>query len=96
MIDNWKLAVGASAAVASGVLAGALIASSLSDRKSKVSPIKKWVCVGRVSKLILYPVKSCQGIHVDEATATMIGLNGITINKLYSKLKECTNYLDAY
>jgi hypothetical protein len=67
------LAVGASVALGSGVIAGALLSKKLSAQKHKVTPTK-WVRVGSVKELILYPVKSCQGIHVNEAETTIIGL----------------------
>jgi hypothetical protein len=41
--------------------------------KLKLRP-EKWVLVGKVSKLIIFPIKSCQGVEVDEAVVTALGL----------------------
>jgi hypothetical protein len=75
--SNWKLTAGVSAvALASGAAFG-LLASNLKSVKPQEP--KKWVRVGVVSELCLFPVKSCQGIQVDEASTTMIGLQGSLI-----------------
>lgn len=71
--SNLKFAAVLSAAAASGAVAGLL----LSNLKSKPQPApEKWIRVGTVKELTLYPVKSCKGIRVDEATTTMIGMKG--------------------
>lgn len=89
--DNWKLAASLTAAAASGALAGVVI----SDLKSKAGLVnqvnlntvpQKWVRVGAVSEIILYPVKSCKGINVHEATCTKIGLKGYLIFSSKKKL----------
>ncbi|CAG7833887.1 unnamed protein product [Allacma fusca] len=36
----------------------------------------KWVKVGNIASLILYPIKSCKGIYVDKAFVTPLGLQG--------------------
>lgn len=46
---------------------------STSTQNTKVRP-EKWCLVGKVAKLIVYPIKSCQGIVVEEAAVTRLGL----------------------
>ena len=73
--DNWKTtAVSLSAAVVTGAVATYVWKEYIS-KKSLQSP-KKWIRVGTVKDLILYPIKSCKGVYVGEATATLIGLKG--------------------
>jgi len=35
---------------------------------------QRWVQVGKLSKLIIYPIKSCPGVVVDSAVITRLGL----------------------
>lgn len=46
---------------------------AVSTNQGELKP-QKWVKVGRVNKLIVYPVKSCQGVLVDKAVITTLGL----------------------
>ena len=73
--SNWKVAaLAASAAGISGLVATYIF----NDRKNGLQGVpQKWIKVGTVSHLFLYPVKSCQGISVKEATATTLGLKGM-------------------
>jgi len=68
-----RVAATISAAVASGTIAGFIISRRISKNKQEPD---KWIRVGTVKKLILYPVKSCKGVEVDEAKTTQIGLKG--------------------
>lgn len=76
---HWKLAAGLTAAAATGAIA-TLAISELQRQGNKLTKEdevpKKWIRVGAVSELILYPVKSCKGVNVHEATCTDIGLKG--------------------
>jgi len=86
--NNWKLA----AAVASGAVVGLLANSLTGSTNNSVEP-KKWVRVGTVTNLILYPIKSCQGIYVEEASCEMIGLKGTASDELVNSfLKLVSNY----
>jgi hypothetical protein len=35
---------------------------------------EKWVRVGKVESLIIFPIKSCPGVQVNEAVVTTLGL----------------------
>jgi len=48
-------------------------ASSLGTSKVETRP-EKWAKVGRVERLIIYPIKSCPGVQVNEAVVTTLGL----------------------
>lgn len=72
--DNWKLAV---AATAASVLTGVVLKGSRTVTKKTISVPKKWVRVGTVKELLMYPIKSCKRVHVREATCTQIGLRGM-------------------
>lgn len=69
--DNWKLVA---AAVATGALTGIAFKSGRSDVKKKIAVPKKWIRVGTVKELVIYPIKSCKGVNIHEATCTQIGL----------------------
>jgi len=45
-----------------------------SDTNQSTSKPEKWVKVGTVKKLIVYPIKSCAGVIVDKAVITTLGL----------------------
>lgn len=62
------------AAAASGAIA-TLLFSNIKSKPQENVP-EKWIRVGKVKELILYPIKSCKGIRVDEATITKVGLKG--------------------
>ncbi|CAG7820426.1 unnamed protein product [Allacma fusca] len=66
---SWKSAAALSAAFATGSVA-TLLWGKLN--KEKMKP-EKWIRVGTVGELMVYPVKSCQGTSVNECTATEIG-----------------------
>ncbi|ODM96337.1 Mitochondrial amidoxime-reducing component 1 [Orchesella cincta] len=72
---NWKLATGFVAAAATGAIAGMAVSELRKDKmkESNVAP-QKWIRVGAVCELILYPIKSCKGVSVHEAHCTKIGL----------------------
>ncbi len=73
--NNWKTtAATVSAAAISGVVASYVWKEYIS-RKPIPTP-KKWIRVGTVKDLIIYPIKSCKGVSVPEVTATNIGLKG--------------------
>lgn len=41
------------------------------------NPPEKWVKVGTISDLVIYPVKSLPGITVTQAVTTILGLQGM-------------------
>ncbi|GAB0089020.1 mitochondrial amidoxime reducing component [Sergentomyia squamirostris] len=43
-------------------------------KKLIATPPKKWIRVGELTELIIYPVKSCAGIPADELNCTILGL----------------------
>ena len=73
---SWQTtaALSAAACVTSAALA-ALAVKARSGSGNKIP--QKWIRVGTVSELMIYPVKGCQGTHVREATLTKLGLKGI-------------------
>jgi len=70
-IDSWKLIAGASAAIVSGGVAGYILSR---QRGQQIAPPKKWVRVGTVSSLLMYPIKSCKGVLVSQSTVSTVGL----------------------
>jgi len=55
----------------------AVLASAWFWKKNTLKDVpkpQKWVKVGTVSKLIIYPVKSCSGVIVETAVFTQMGL----------------------
>jgi hypothetical protein len=70
--STWKLA----AAVSAACLSGALVGLAYNGAKSKNSQValKKWIRVGTVKELNVYPIKSCKAVKVKEGVATPIGL----------------------
>lgn len=44
------------------------------ENETDSQSLKKWTLVGRIQKLVIYPVKSCPGIEVETATVTRLGL----------------------
>jgi len=46
---------------------------STTDNETTLKP-EKWVKVGKVKKLIVYPVKSCAGVVLDKGVITTLGL----------------------
>lgn len=65
------LAVGAGAFVIFKKKRGKEVLLKPKSEKQQVRPEK---LVGKVAKLIVYPIKSCQGVIVEEATITTAGL----------------------
>lgn len=74
--NPWKLAITVSLSCISGGLltlaARKFFAKSLDSHKVP----EKWLRVGTVKKVIIYPVKSCRGVELGMAAATPIGLKG--------------------
>ncbi len=68
----------------------AILTSAFLWKKSKVKQVpvaqctnvalkpEKWVKVGTVKKLIIYPIKSCAGTVVEKGVITTLGLKGVT------------------
>lgn len=71
--STWKLA----AAVSAACVSGALMGLALNGAKSKEVTLKKWIRVGTVKELNVYPIKSCRAVKVQEGVATKIGLKGL-------------------
>jgi uncharacterized protein YcbX len=64
----------ASVAAASGAFIAGYVIPALSKRKKEIIEApKKWIRVGEVSQLNVYPIKSCKGVPVNEVQATPIG-----------------------
>lgn len=61
LIGSWAL----------GKLSFAIPRGEVKPRRTKP---RKWVKVGTVKKLMIYPIKSCQGFSVDKAILTGLGL----------------------
>jgi len=64
------------AAVSVACFGGLVTGLILASRKRKEKAPEKWIKVGTISDLIVYPVKSVAGIYVHEGTATKLGLKG--------------------
>jgi len=67
---GWKAATAISAAVATGSLATLIWSKS----KTKNVMPERWVKVGTVSEMYIYPIKSCRAMAVPEAEAAPLGL----------------------
>jgi hypothetical protein len=46
--------------------------------KRSNSPPRKWRCVGKLSELTIFPVKSCGGISLQEAECTGCGIQTVS------------------
>jgi hypothetical protein len=67
------LAVGIGAALLSAAVAYRLYKKS-NQKKNSSHLVKGWTACGSVSQLHIFPIKSCQGISVEEADAHQMGL----------------------
>ena len=75
MAGDWKLLLlaGIGGAVISTTAAMAVARKVMKMSGEDRRKPEKWIKVGMVKEFRIYPVKSCQGISVEEATATKIG-----------------------
>jgi hypothetical protein len=64
--------------LATGIIMSKLIRNPI--RKDKIPD--KWIRVGTITELIIYPVKSLPGVHVDKAIVTSLGLKGETSHSI--------------
>lgn len=55
------------------VLSKTLFRKKSKPSKAQLKP-EKWVKVGTVKKLIIYPIKSCAGTFIEKGKLTTIGL----------------------
>jgi hypothetical protein len=55
-------------------------------RKSTSSVPRKWRCVGELSELTVFPIKSCAGINLQEAECTEFGIQTVSDGPL--KLRD--------
>ncbi|CAG7820423.1 unnamed protein product [Allacma fusca] len=62
------------AAAASGAIIAGCVLQVVNNRKNLGKTPKKWIRVGEVSQLNIYPVKSCKGIQANEVLTTMVGM----------------------
>lgn len=77
MDQKVVLAVGVGAALLSAAVAYKLYMKS-NQMKTSRQLVKGWKACGVVSQLHIFPIKSCQGIPVEEADAYKMGLvNGL-------------------
>lgn len=74
--NKLVLAVGAGAAILSAAAAYKFFSNeSLPiEKKNSKQLVKEWKAVGSVTALHIFPIKSCQGIQVEEAQAGAMGL----------------------
>lgn len=71
--QNVVLAVGVGVGLLSAAAAYKLYAKP-SQMKNSKQLVKGWKACGVVSHINMFPIKSCQGIPVDEADAREMGL----------------------
>jgi len=76
MTLSWQTTTAISAAACITAVAATGLALKAKSSNGVKGP-QKWVRVGTVTQLVIYPVKAFQGTHVDEATVTKVGLSGI-------------------
>jgi len=60
--------------VAAGIAFSKYFVKIPSETLGNPESLRKWAFVGRIKKLVIYPVKSCPGIEVDTAQVTALGL----------------------
>ena len=84
--NKLALAVGLGAALLSAAAAYKLyLKSSQWEKKNSKQLVKWWKPVGTVAALNIFPIKSCQGISVEEADCQTLGLtNGPLQDRLVS------------
>jgi hypothetical protein len=68
------------------VLLALLVRWCHQQRRSTSSGPRKWRCVGELSELAVYPIKSCAGISLQEAECTEYGIQ--TVNDGPLKLRD--------
>ena len=73
---TWKSLVGISTVSFLGGICLLKIKQHLASNTASGNALQKWVKVGTVKKLIVYPVKSCKGVEVETAQITELGLAG--------------------
>jgi len=67
-----------------GLLAGITlktVMNKMSKHQEDLKTPEKWMQVGTVSKLIIYPVKAMPGIEVNEAEITPLGLSHLGMSE---------------
>jgi len=73
---SWEMtAVGTGAAVAAAVLTTLAAAKYIKNGTPKAVP-SKWIKVGEVKSIYIYPIKSAKGVSVSDAIITNLGLKG--------------------
>lgn len=76
-VPTAALVVSAGACMAVGGILGGLMVKKISADASSTDKLpEKWVKVGKIKDLIIYPVKSMVGIPVNEAVLGRLGLHG--------------------
>ncbi|KAI9561759.1 hypothetical protein GHT06_012720 [Daphnia sinensis] len=89
------LAVGVGVGLLTAAAAYKLYVRS-SQMKNSKQLVKGWKACGVVSQIHIFPIKSCQGIQVDEADAREMGLvNGELQDRSFMVVNENNNFLHA-
>lgn len=75
-LSSKSLIVPASTCIVGGIIGG-LIAKKIIKASESVDTLpEKWVKVGQINELLIYPVKGMPGISVKEASVGRLGLKG--------------------
>jgi hypothetical protein len=93
-MDQQKvvLAVGIGAALLSAAVAYKIYMKS-NQMKYSSQLVKEWKACGVVSQLHIFPIKSCQGIPVEEAEAQKMGLVNGELQDRFVKSKFCETFV---
>ncbi len=78
--------VGAAAILTAAAAYKLYIKSSQWQKKNSKQLVKGWKAVGTVAALNIFPIKSCQGIPVDEAECMTLGLANGTLQDRFVNL----------
>lgn len=82
MSSGSSLVVPAGACIV-GVVLGGIIMKKAINASGKVDKLpEKWVKVGKIENLFIYPVKGMPGISVREASLETLGLKGTQFKKI--------------
>lgn len=86
---SWEsTALVAGAAVAAILTTG--IALKVFLKRTRRRFPQKWIKVGTLSKLTIFPIKSCRGVSVPEANVTKLGLHGKSIFIIFRSMRYIT------
>lgn len=71
LISNRSILIAAGIGTAAAVVVSSLI---LYQRRNKHVEPKEWICVGEITEIISYPIKSCGPIRYSNVNCTVIGI----------------------